>query len=183
MTAEARQGAPAPAGRSASAALLARWNALAARERAFLAVMVLALAATAAWLAWLEPLLAVRTRWQAELPRLQAQAQALRPLLQARQQQADARQAVPTLAGVRQQLQQRGLQQQIRIEARAGQWHLQVQAVPADALWNWLLPLLADPAVALQQLQLQRTGDVDMPAARISGTIVLGIGAAREGAP
>ncbi|WMJ69401.1 type II secretion system protein GspM [Stenotrophomonas sp. 24(2023)] len=183
MTADARGSTAGAARRPVLAAVRVRWNGLAARERAFLAVMLLALAATAAWLLWLEPLLVLRARWQAELPRLQAQAQALQPLLRARQAQQAAGQAVPTPAAVRLQLQAAGLQQQVRIEARAGRWHLQVQAVPADALWNWLLPLLADPAVTLQQLQLQRTGDVDMPAARISGTIVLAIGSAKGGAP
>ncbi|MDU7866806.1 MAG: hypothetical protein E7J78_06580, partial [Pantoea sp.] len=47
-----------------------------------------------------------------------------------------------------------GLADGLHIETRDGRWHLQVQAVPADALWNWLLPLLADPAIELQQLQL-----------------------------
>jgi len=36
-----------------------------------------------------------------------------------------------------------------------------------------VLPLLADPTIELQRLQLQRTGDADMPAARISGSIVM----------
>ena len=47
--------------------------------------------------------------------------------------------------------------------------------MPADALWNWVLPVLADPAIELQQLQLTRTGDANMPAARISGNIVMAL--------
>ena len=35
--------------------------------------------------------------------------------------------------------------------------------------------LLADPAIELQQLQLTRTGDANMPAARISGNIVMAL--------
>ena len=79
----------------------------------------------------------------------------------------------PTLAGLRGQIKTAGLADGLHIDARDGRWHLQVQAVPADALWNWLLPLLADPAIELQQLQLTRTGDANMPAARISGNIVM----------
>jgi len=79
----------------------------------------------------------------------------------------------PTLAGLRQQITAAGLAGSLHIETRDGRWHLQVRSVPADALWNWLLPLLADPAIELQQLQLQRTGDANMPAARISGNIVM----------
>ena len=48
-------------------------------------VMVLALLAAGLWSFWLEPLLKQRAHWQAELPRLQAQARALAPLLRARQ--------------------------------------------------------------------------------------------------
>lgn len=149
-----------------------RWQRLAARERAMLLLMSAAVMAAVLWLVWLQPLLKQRSHWQAELPRLQAQAAALAPLLRAReQQQAQGRR--PTLAGLRQQITAAGLAGSLHIETRDGRWHLQVRSVPADALWNWLLPLLADPAIELQQLQLQRTGDANMPAARISGDIVM----------
>jgi general secretion pathway protein M len=149
-----------------------RWQRLAARERAMLLLMSAAVMAAVLWLVWLQPLLKQRSHWQAELPRLQAQAAALAPLLRAReQQQAQGRR--PTLAGLRQQITAAGLAGSLHIETRDGRWHLQVRSVPADALWNWLLPLLADPAIELQQLQLQRTGDANMPAARISGNIVM----------
>lgn len=152
--------------------LTQRWQRLAARERAMLLLMSAAVMAAVLWLVWLQPLLKQRSHWQAELPRLQAQAAALAPLLRAReQQQAQARR--PTLAGLRQQITAAGLAGSLHIETRDGRWHLQVRSVPADALWNWLLPLLADPAIELQQLQLQRTGDANMPAARISGNIVM----------
>lgn len=150
-----------------------RWQRLAARERAMLLLMAVAIAAAALWLGWLQPLLKQRSHWQAELPRLQAQAAALAPLLRAREQQQQAQGRRPTLAGLRQQITAAGLAGSLHIETRDGRWHLQVRSVPADALWNWLLPLLADPAIELQQLQLQRTGDANMPAARISGNIVM----------
>lgn len=157
----------------ASVGLKQRWQALAARERAMLLLMVSALVAAAAWAGWLEPVLKQRRFWQAELPRLQAQSRLLAPLLQARDQQRQAQARPPTLAGLRGQIRAAGLSEAMRIDEREGRWHLQVQGVPADTLWNWLLPLLADPAVQLQQLKLQRTGDANMPAARISGTIVV----------
>lgn len=135
--------------------------------------MVVALLAAGLWSFWLDPLLQQRRYWQAELPRLQAQANALAPLLRARQQQRHARQLRPTLAALRTQIAAAGLDDRLHIEARDGRWHLQLQAVPADALWHWLLPVLADPAMELQQLQLTRTGDANMPAARISGSIVM----------
>lgn len=137
-----------------------------------LLLMAAAIAAAALWLGWLQPLLEQRSHWQAELPQLQAQAAALAPLLRAREQQL-AQGRRPTLADLRQQITAAGLAGSLHIETRDGRWHLQVRSVPADALWNWLLPLLADPAIELQQLHLQRTGDANMPAARISGNIVM----------
>ncbi|WP_369038949.1 type II secretion system protein GspM [Stenotrophomonas maltophilia] len=162
---------PASGTDAARPAWLQRWQRLAARERAMLVLMAAALLATALWLAWLEPLLKQRAHWQAELPRLHAQANALAPLLRARQQQQQLQGRRPSIAALRQQIATAGLAEYLHIDTRDGRWHLQVQAMPADALWNWLLPVLADPAIELQQLQLQRTGDVDMPAARISGTV------------
>lgn len=157
------------------AGLSQRWQRLPPRERLMLGLMVVALLAAGLWLFWLEPLLKQRSHWQAELPRLQAQARALAPLLHARERQQQAQRQRPTLAGLRNGIKAAGLADGLHIEAREGRWHLQVQAVPADALWNWLLPLLADPAIELQQLQLTRTGDANMPAARISGNIVMAL--------
>lgn len=152
-----------------------RWQRLPPRDRLMLWVMVVALLAAGLWMLWLEPLLKLRAHWQAELPRLQAQVRVLTPLLQARERQQQAQGQRPTLAALRNGIKAAGLADGLHIEARQGRWHLQVQAVPADALWNWLLPLLADPAIELQQLQLTRTGDANMPAARISGNIVMAL--------
>ncbi|HIE5355187.1 TPA: type II secretion system protein GspM [Stenotrophomonas maltophilia] len=150
-----------------------RWRRLRVRERVMLTTMVGALLAATLWALWLEPLLKQRSYWQVELPRLQAQMRALAPLLDARERQRLAREQRPTLASLRSRIAAAGLADGVQIDARGGRWHLQVQSVPADALWNGLLSLLADPAIELQRLQLQRTGDADMPAARISGSIVM----------
>jgi len=155
------------------AGLQQRWQRLPPRDRLMLGVMMSALLVAGLWSFWLEPLLKQRTHWQAELPRLQAQANALAPLLRARERQQQARDQRPTLAGLRERIRSAGLAEGLHIEARDGRWHLRVQGVPADALWNWLLPVLADPAIELQQLQLTRTGDANMPAARITGNIVM----------
>lgn len=152
-----------------------RWQRLPPRDRLMLWVMVVALLVAGLWSLWLEPLLKQRTHWQAELPRLQAQARVLAPLLQARERQQQTQAQRPTMARLRDGIKSAGLADGLHIEARDGRWHLQVQAVPADALWNWLLPVLADPAIELQQLQLTRTGDANMPAARISGNIVMAL--------
>ncbi len=157
------------------AGLQQRWQRLPPRDRLMLWVMVVALLAAGLWMLWLEPLLKQHAHWQAELPRLQAQSRALAPLLRARERQQQAQGEHPTLASLRDGIRSAGLADGLHIEARDGRWHLQVQAVPADALWNWLLPVLADPAIELQQLQLTRTGDANMPAARISGNIVMAL--------
>ncbi|AWH46318.1 type II secretion system protein GspM [Stenotrophomonas sp. ZAC14A_NAIMI4_1] len=165
--------AAVPARAAPGADLQGRWRRLPVRDRRMLLLMVVALLGAGLWSFWLEPLLKQHSYWQAELPRLQAQADALRPLLRAREQRNQAQQQRPSLAALRMQIAAAGLAGGLHIEARNGRWHLQVQDVPADALWNWLLPVLADPAVELQQLQLTRTGDANMPAARISGNIVM----------
>ena len=157
------------------AGLQQRWQRLPPRDRLMLWVMVVALLVAGLWSLWLEPLLKQRTHWQAELPRLQAQSRALAPLLRARERQQQMQGQHPTLAGLRDGIKAAGLADGLQIEARDGRWHLQVQALPADALWNWLLPLLADRSEEHTSLQLTRTGDANMPAARISGNIVMAL--------
>lgn len=169
--------APATAGgpRFASA-LLQRWGSLAARERGMLLLMVVAIVGAALWVGWWEPLQKQRTHWQGELPRLRAQQQELQGLLSTAQRQQLV--AVLDTAALRTQLQASGLSRYITLDdAHAhARWQLVVRDAPADALWNWLLPVLADPAAPLQELKLERTGDPNMAVARVSGTIVMGQG-------
>ncbi len=174
--------APAAAGhRHIVRDLLRRWRALAAREQGMLLLMVIAIVAAGLWVGWWEPLQKQRLHLQGELPRLRAQQQELHGLLATMQRQR--RDAVLTAATLTAQLQALGLDKQITLSETKDQWRLVVRDAPADALWHWLLPVLADPAIPLQELKLERTGDPNMAAARVSGTIVMahssGAGGAR----
>lgn len=174
-------GSPATAGRPRFGAdLLRRWQGLAVRERALLALMVLAIFGAGLWVGWWEPLQKQRDHWQSELLRLRGQQQELHALLGSAQRQRAA--AVLSTATLQAQLQARGLDKHITLTDVRGQWRLVVHDAPADAVWNWLLPVLADPAAPLQELKLERTGDPNMAAAPVSGTIVMGQGRGDGGA-
>ncbi|MGH8039032.1 MAG: type II secretion system protein GspM [Stenotrophomonas sp.] len=172
---------PASAGRPrVGQELLRRWQELAARERGMLLLMVLAIGGAALWVGWWEPLQKQRVQLQAELPRLRAQQRQLHDLLATLQRQRTA--AVITAASLRTRLTEAGLQQQATLSESPTQWQLAVREAPADTLWNALLPVLANPAVQVQELTLERTGNPNMAAARVSGTIVMkrnGSGGAR----
>ncbi len=173
--------APAAAGhRTVVGDLHRRWQGLASRERGMLLLMVFAIVGAGLWVGWWEPLQKQRQHLQGELPRLRAQQQELERLLE--RQQRQRRDAVLTASVLNAQLHAVGLDKQITLSETKTQWRLVVRDAPADALWNWLLPVLADPAVPLQELTLERTGDPNMAAARVSGTIVMGHKAGDGGA-
>jgi len=171
---------PATAGRPRfPLAMLRRWRGLAARERGMLLLMLAAMAGAGLWVGWWEPLQRQRTHWQGELPRLRERQRELQGLLNMAQRQREA--AVLDTAALRTQLQASGLNCCITLGRDRGRWQLAVRDAPADTLWNWLLPVLADPAAPLQELKLERTGDPNMAVARVSGTIVMGQGTAGGG--
>ncbi len=114
-------------------------------------VMVVALLVAGLWSLWLEPLLKQRTRTGRPNSHGCRRSSALAPLLHARERQQLAQGQHPTLAGLRDQIKAAGLAGATYRSAR--RCCTCRRAVPADALWNWLLPLLADPAIELQQLQ------------------------------
>lgn len=151
--------------------LLRRWQGLAARERSMVLLMVLAIGGAALWVGWWEPLQKQRLQLQAELLRLRGQQRELRDLLTTVRRQREA--AVITAASVRGRLRDAGLHRQVTLSESPVHWQLVIRNAPADTLWNALLPVLADPAVQLQELTLERTGNPNMAAARVSGTIVV----------
>lgn len=172
MAAKRELGGLATAGTQGAATLRVWWTGLAARERALLLAMAVSISGATLYVAWLEPVLQQRAQWRERVPLLRAQAQALAPLLEARRRQLQR--PVVDSALLRATLAEARLGGPVVLNEHADTWELQVQGAPADALWTWLLPVLADPAVTLQELQLERTGDVDMPAAKVSGRIVMG---------
>lgn len=178
--ARAVTGMPVTAARRAvGRTLLRRWHELAARERGMLLLMALAIGGAGVWVGWWEPLQKQRLQLRSELPRLREQQQALLALFGTAQRQRRA--AVVDAATLRDRLRASGLDREVRLAEVQGQWRLTVQDAPADTLWNWLLPVLADPAAPLQELTLERTGDPNMAAARVSGRIVVGRGGSDGG--
>jgi len=163
---------PAPAGQPhVRHDLLRRWRGLAARERGMVLLMVLAIGGAALWVGWWEPLQKQRLQLQAELPRLRGQQRELHDLLATVRRQREA--AVITAASVRARLKDAGLHRQVTLSGPPGHWQLVIRDAPADKLWSALLPVLADPAVQLQELTLERTGNPNMAAALVSGTMVV----------
>lgn len=156
-----------------AAELRRRWQALGARDRGLLLFMLGALTAFACWQWLLAPALAGSDAGRARVPPLQAQATQLDTLL--------ARSAPPSPAApaqLQQRLRQAGITETQAVLADSSHgWRLQVQAVAADALWTALAPALADPAVQVETIELERVGDPNMAVAQVSGRVVVRVAA------
>ena len=144
------------------------WNGLALREKRMLSGVGVLLAGLLTWLILIQPALKKIDYWQAETPKLRAQAEALQVLLQgvAAPRQADE-------AALRQALDSAGLQGHYQLQAQApGGWHLTFDNAPADAVVDWLLGNPRSFSLEVSEARLQRAGDaVDNSAGTVSGTV------------
>lgn len=144
------------------------WNGLALREKRMLSGVGVLLAGLLTWLILVQPALKKIDYWQAETPKLRAQAEALQVLLQgvAAPRQADE-------ATLRQALDSAGLQGHYQLQAQApGGWHLTFDNAPADAVVDWLLGNPRSFSLEVSEARLQRAGDaVDKSAGTVSGTV------------
>ena len=144
------------------------WNGLALREKRMLSGVGVLLAGLLTWLILIQPALKKIDYWQAETPKLRAQAEALQVLLQgfAAPRQADE-------ATLRQALDSAGLQGHYQLQAQApGGWHLTFDNAPADAVVDWLLGNPRSFSLEVSAARLQRAGDaVDNSAGTVSGTV------------
>jgi len=144
------------------------WNGLALREKRMLSGVGVLLAGLLTWLILIQPALKKIDYWQAETPKLRAQAEALQVLLQgvAAPRQADE-------ASLRQALDSAGLQGHYQLQAQApGGWHLTFDNAPADAVVDWLLGNPRSFSLEVSEARLQRAGDaVDNSAGTVSGTV------------
>lgn len=144
------------------------WNGLALREKRMLSGVGVLLAGVLTWLILIQPALKKIDYWQAETPKLRAQAEALQVLLQgvAAPRQADE-------AALRQALDSAGLQGHYQLQAQApGGWHLTFDNAPADAVVDWLLGNPRSFSLEVSEARLQRAGDaVDNSAGTVSGTV------------
>ena len=144
------------------------WSGLALREKRMLSGAGLVLASLLTWLILVQPALKKIDYWQAETPKLRAQAEALQVLLQgvAAPKPADE-------AALRQALDSAGLQGHYQLQAQApGGWRLSFDNAPADAVVDWLLGNPRSFSLEVSEARLQRVPDaVDNSAGTVSGTV------------
>lgn len=144
------------------------WRGLALREKHMVCGAGLVLAGLLTWLVLVQPALKKIDYWQAETPKLRAQAEALQVLLQgvASPKAADE-------AALRQALEGAGLQGRYQLQAEApGGWRLTFDNAPADAVVDWLLGCPRSFSLEVSEARLQRATDaVDNSAGTVSGTV------------
>ena len=144
------------------------WAALAQREKRLLIGAGLLLASLLTWLVLVQPALKKIAYWQAETPKLRAQAEALQLLLQdiAAPQVADDN-------ALRQALDGAGLHGHYQLQPLdPGAWRLTFDNAPADAALGWLLGNVRTFSLEVSEARLQRAGDaVDNSAGTVSGTV------------
>jgi general secretion pathway protein M len=144
------------------------WAGLAQREKRLLIGAGLLLASLLTWLVLVQPALKKIAYWQAETPKLRAQAEALQLLLQdiAATQVADDN-------ALRQALDGAGLHGHYQLQPLdPGAWRLTFDNAPADAALGWLLGNVRTFSLEVSEARLQRAEDaVDNSAGTVSGTV------------
>ena len=144
------------------------WSGLALREKRLLGGAGLVLASLLTWLVLVQPALKKIDYWQAETPKLRAQAAALQVLLQdvAAPRQGDESTLRQTLDGA-------GLQGHYQLQAlEPTGWRLTFDNAPADAVVGWLLGTARSFSLEVSEARLQRSLDtVDNSAGTVSGTV------------
>lgn len=156
------------------AQLQGHWSALARREKRLLSATATGLLGLLLWLALIEPPLKTIAYWQAETPKLHAQAQALDVLLQEAAMGGDAAQDLAQ--ALRQTLDGAGLQdhyQLLQPDQTCPQcWRLTFEQAPADAVVGWLLGAPGQLSLQVVEARLQRTGAAAQDSAgTLSGTV------------
>ncbi|WP_455827372.1 type II secretion system protein GspM [Pseudomonas graminis] len=144
------------------------WRGLALREKHLLIGAGLVLASLLTWWVLVQPALKKIDYWQAETPKLRAQAAALQVLLQdvAAPRQGDE-------AALRQALDGAGLQGHYQLQAlEPGGWRLTFDNAPADAVVGWLLGNPHSFSLEVSEARLQRAEDaINHSAGTVSGTV------------
>ncbi|MBC3205655.1 type II secretion system protein M [Pseudomonas sp. SWRI111] len=154
-----------------NAQLQARWQPLALREKRMVGGMAVALVALLLWVALIQPPLKKIAYWQAETPKLRAQAEALEVLLREVSVRPDGQSVAQSLE---QTLQAGGLTGHYQLQAgEAGAWQLTFDAAPADAVLDWLLSTPSQLSLHVVEARLQRAGEAstEVTAGTLSGTV------------
>ncbi|WP_419736147.1 type II secretion system protein GspM [Pseudomonas sp. COR18] len=151
--------------------LQAHWQAFTPREKTMVSGMAVALAALVVWVALVEPPLRKIAYWQAEIPKLRAQDEALESLLQEVHIRPDGQSLEQSL---RQSLQSSGLAGHFQLQAeQPGTWDLRFEAAPAEAILVWLLSHPQQFSLKVVEARLQRAGEAatNETAGTLSGTV------------
>ncbi|WP_338807614.1 type II secretion system protein GspM [Pseudomonas chlororaphis] len=153
------------------------WNGLALREQRLLAGAAAVLGGLLVWLVLIEPALKKIDYWQAEIPKLRSQAEALELVLHQAGGPRGGETGQSLEQSLRQTLDAAGLQGLYQLQA-AGEgesqaWHLSFQEAPADAVVGWLLGNPRQFSLEVMEARLQRAGpaDIDGTAGKLSGTV------------
>ena len=151
--------------------LQARWQALSLRERRMVGAMAVLLPGLLVWVALVQPTLEKIAYWQAESPKLRAQAEALDVLLRDVSIRPDEQNLEHAL---QQSLQAGGLGGRCQLQAVAsGGWQLTFDAAPADAVLDWLLSRPRQFSLHVIKARLQRADGAatNDTAGTLSGTV------------
>lgn len=152
----------------------AAWKRFSLREKRLLSLAALALLGLLLWTLLIEPPLKKIAYWQAETPKLRAQAAALEALLQG-----------VSVAPAGQSLEQ-ALRISLDASAIAGHYHLNAaqdnawqlsfEAAPADAVLDWLLSQPRQFSLHVIEARLQRAdaATTDNTAGTLSGSVRMG---------
>ncbi|WP_435304122.1 type II secretion system protein GspM [Pseudomonas fluorescens] len=153
------------------------WNGLALREKRLVMGAALVLVGLLSWLLLIQPPLKKLDYWQAETPKLRAQAETLQALLQTATPNHRALAGQDLEAALRQALDDAGLkgcyQLQAAEDAGPGSWRLTFQEAPADAVVGWLLDNTRAFSLDVSEARLQRAGTAiaEDAAGTLSGTV------------
>ncbi|PBK03617.1 hypothetical protein CNQ84_13650 [Pseudomonas abyssi] len=136
-----------------------RWQALSAKERKQILIMLVVVGAAVIWLTLVKPALDTLAHWEDELPRLRTQANTLQLVL------ADV--GSPVIADSASQTPSQQLQASLDHAGFTGIYlinqredKVQVdfqQPVDATQLMAWLFTISASPVMTVQQLSMQRS--------------------------
>ncbi|MBW8355786.1 type II secretion system protein GspM [Pseudomonas protegens] len=151
------------------------WNTLAPREKRLLSATALGVLGLLLWWLLIQPPLKTIDYWQAETPKLRAQAEALEVLLH-EAAGPDSRGA-SLEQSLRQTLDGAGLKDHYQLqqpdEAGPESWRLTFEQAPADAVVGWLLGAPRQLSLQVVEARLQRAAAAAAQdsAGTLSGTV------------
>ncbi|KTC13944.1 general secretion pathway protein GspM [Pseudomonas marginalis ICMP 9505] len=146
------------------------WRGLSLREKRLVSGTALLLGGLLIWFALVQPPLKKIEYWQAETPKLRAQAQALEQLLRD-VPLAPANQ--PLEQALRHSLDARDLAGRYQLKPLDSGWQLTFDDAPADAVMGWLVSAPAQFSLEVVEARVQRAGETrtDNTAGTLSGTV------------